>query len=198
MNPNEQTLPQARTKGLVTRELPGEVLVYDLKNHKAHCLNVTAALIWKHCDGKNSVQDIVNLMEKDLSAPVNDFTVWLAINQLGKAQLLESEVRSPSGISGISRRRALQQIGLGALLIPAVMTVVAPLPTRAATCVPAGEPYDPTHDCCHPTATTGCRQQIGTGMSAYYICSAKTQSSYPCNGDSDCCSGKCGTDNRCD
>jgi hypothetical protein len=44
-------LPQARTEGLTVRELAEETLVYDKERHKAHCLNRTAACVWKHCDG---------------------------------------------------------------------------------------------------------------------------------------------------
>ncbi len=51
MTPNEQARPLARKADLVTKEVADEVLVYDLKSHKAHCLNQTAALVWKYCDG---------------------------------------------------------------------------------------------------------------------------------------------------
>ena len=40
--------PRARTEGLVVTELPDELLVYDLERHRAHCLNPTAALVFKH------------------------------------------------------------------------------------------------------------------------------------------------------
>ena len=40
-------LPRAHTDGLVIKELPNETLVYDLKTDEAHCLNQTAALVWK-------------------------------------------------------------------------------------------------------------------------------------------------------
>jgi len=52
-------MPAARQEGLLVRELNDETLVYDLFNigHKAHCLNSTAALIWKYCDGQTSESD---------------------------------------------------------------------------------------------------------------------------------------------
>ena len=50
---NASRLPHARTDNLVIRELDDETLVYDMERDEAHCLNQTAALVWKQCDGKN-------------------------------------------------------------------------------------------------------------------------------------------------
>ncbi len=52
-------VPIARKEGLVIQEMPEEVLVYDLDTNKAHCLNQTAAFVWKSCDGKNSIRWIL-------------------------------------------------------------------------------------------------------------------------------------------
>jgi len=46
-----EPLPQARSEDLVIQDIGDEVLVYDLTRHKAHCLNRTAALVWRKCDG---------------------------------------------------------------------------------------------------------------------------------------------------
>ena len=46
-NNRPDQLPRARTSELIVKELPDETLVYDLANDKAHCLNHTAALVWK-------------------------------------------------------------------------------------------------------------------------------------------------------
>ena len=55
--------PKARQHGLVIQEMPDEVLVYDLDTNKAHCLNRSAALVWRSCDGNNTVADIVREFE---------------------------------------------------------------------------------------------------------------------------------------
>ena len=55
MKTREQSVPRARKEGLVVQDMPDELLVYDVDRHKAHCLNQTAALVWKRCDGKTSV-----------------------------------------------------------------------------------------------------------------------------------------------
>jgi hypothetical protein len=53
-------LPRARTDGLVVKELTDEVLVYDLKRDKAHCLNLAAAAVWKLCDGRSTAAEIAS------------------------------------------------------------------------------------------------------------------------------------------
>ncbi|MBA3352846.1 MAG: PqqD family protein, partial [Blastocatellia bacterium] len=59
---NNTQCPIARKNGLVVQEVPDEVLVYDLETNKAHCLNQSAAMIWRSCDGKNSVSEIAALV----------------------------------------------------------------------------------------------------------------------------------------
>ena len=40
-------LPMRRETDILIEELPTETLVYDTKRHKVHCLNKTAALLWR-------------------------------------------------------------------------------------------------------------------------------------------------------
>src|ERR1041384_7241510 len=68
----------ARKDELVVQDLPDELLVYDLKSHKAHCLNKTAAFIWKHCDGQRTAEDIAKMMETEWRTPVTEDSVWVA------------------------------------------------------------------------------------------------------------------------
>ncbi len=55
METTRALMPRARQDELVVEELSDETLVYDLKRHKANCLNRTAALVWQDCDGQTSV-----------------------------------------------------------------------------------------------------------------------------------------------
>jgi hypothetical protein len=136
--------PQARKLDLVTREVADEVLVYDLKRHKAHCLNQTAALIWKYCDGQKSVGDIAALVGKDVNSTVDEATIWLAVDQLGKANLLEERVIRPAGIPRVTRREAVRRMGLGAALaIPVVMSIVSPTLAQISSCSIIAQPGCP-------------------------------------------------------
>ena len=64
---NNSQVPVARKQGLVVQEMPDEVLIYDLDTNKAHCLNQTAAFVWKSCDGKNTVERIAGMLEKEFA-----------------------------------------------------------------------------------------------------------------------------------
>jgi hypothetical protein len=64
--------PTARTSGLVVQDVPNEVLVYDLESNKAHCLNQTAAMVWRACDGKTSVPEIARLVGSQSGEKVSD------------------------------------------------------------------------------------------------------------------------------
>ena len=61
--------PKARSQQIVVQELPDETLVYDLKRHKALCLNRAAGLVWKRCDGQTSAPEIAALLEGNSRHP---------------------------------------------------------------------------------------------------------------------------------
>jgi len=63
-------LPKARQDKLTVRELPDETLIYDHLAAKAHCLRQTAALVWKHCDGRTTVAELAGLLQRELGVPV--------------------------------------------------------------------------------------------------------------------------------
>ena len=85
---NGQSLPKARKHDLVTRQIPGELLVYDLKRHKAFCLNETAATVWKNCNGRRTVAELAAELERGQSIPVDEQVVWLALDQLREVKPL--------------------------------------------------------------------------------------------------------------
>jgi len=119
--------PIARKTGLVVQEMPDELLVYDLNSNKAHCLNQTAATVWKECDGNKSVSDIADGFGKG-----NEDLVWLAIDQLSENDLLESGLVSK--FHGQSRRDVIKKIGLASIIaIPMVASLVAPQNALAAS-----------------------------------------------------------------
>jgi len=125
--------PQTRRSGLLIRELPDELLVYDQEQHRAHCLNRTAALVFRHADGTRTAAELARLPGAD------DEVVTLALDQLAGAGLLEVQASDtdPEISAGMSRRDVARRVGLAAaILLPAVASIVAPTPAEAAaTCV---------------------------------------------------------------
>lgn len=125
-------IPVARKEGLVVQETTDEVLVYDLTSNKAHCLNQTAAFVWKSCDGSNSIPEITRLFEKQTGASVQEDFIWLAIDQLNEKNLLESELAT--GFNGRSRREVIKKIGLATVVaLPIVASLTAPTSAMAST-----------------------------------------------------------------
>jgi hypothetical protein len=115
-------VPRARADGLIVKELTDEVLVYDIQRDKAHCLNLTAAAVWKQCDGRATIPESARRLEVsfkkgqetegsrqrveegtsqtvgedlvDESGTIDEQVVWLALAQLRRSDLLEEPVDS--------------------------------------------------------------------------------------------------------
>jgi hypothetical protein len=130
MTPNVN--PKAREEGLVIEELEDELLVYDLDRHKAHCLNSTAAAVWRGCDGKTSVSKIATRLQKEMETPVDDEVVWVALRRLGKANLLQGRMTPTEGLAFRSSRRDLmKKLALAGGL--SIITILTPTAAEAAT-----------------------------------------------------------------
>jgi hypothetical protein len=127
--------PKARRDQIIVRELPEEVLAYDLARDQAHCLNHPAAAIWKRCDGQTTPAAIAKALAKETGAPLDQRLVWLALAQLSRHNLLEEKMEWPVSVPRISRREAVRLIGFGvAIALPIIVTITAPTPAQAATC----------------------------------------------------------------
>lgn len=117
--------PTARHSGLVIQQMPDEVLVYDMDSNKAHCLNGSAALVWRSCDGTKSIGDIAHAIESSGAGKVTEDFVWLAIDQLNERNLLIGN--APARFPGQSRRQVLKRIGLASMVaLPVIASLVAP------------------------------------------------------------------------
>lgn len=110
-------LPKARTDKLTIRELPDETLVYDLELNKAHCLNRTAALVWRHCDGQTALRELTSKVGQP--QPI----IQLALEQLSHKNLLERPVKALSAARRQSRREILKRLAVAAAALPVVMTM---------------------------------------------------------------------------
>jgi hypothetical protein len=146
--------PRARKNNLIIKDLPDETLVYDLDNDKAHCLNTTAAHIWRNCDGNRTVTELTALLTAETNSTVPDEVVWLALDQLEKFQLLEDTPEMPLHIAGMNRRELVRRIGIGVLALPLIVSISAS-PAEAQ-----GSLFPPGQCCGNPTqcASNNCVQ----------------------------------------
>jgi Coenzyme PQQ synthesis protein D (PqqD) len=146
--------PKARQEKLVVREFADELLVYDKERHEAHCLNRTAALVWKHCDGRTSVAEISRRLANEMAggAPVDERLVWYALNQFKRDHLLEEKLEVPAGMlmnGGLNRRQVMRVLGISIVALPLVTSLIAPTPAQAATCLAPGAACTSGTQCCN-------------------------------------------------
>jgi hypothetical protein len=154
-----KALPVARTESLIVKEVDGETLVYDLKTDKAHCLNQTAALVWKNCDGRNSVSEISEILSAESNTAVKDEVVWLALDQLEKFKLLEDGTVKPAFLAGMTRRQMVARIGIAAVALPMIISIVSPTARAQGSTLSPGtcctNPVDCTSGSCDQDPQNG-------------------------------------------
>ncbi|MFQ5789206.1 MAG: PqqD family protein [Acidobacteriota bacterium] len=135
--PSRRSLPRSRRKGLAVQELSDEVLVYDLERHRAHGLNPLAAVIWKNCDGKHTLDELARRVERELGIAVDRELVRIVLARLARARLLEKGSAARAVYSRREFAKKLKKLGLAAsVMLPMVTSIVSPTPSHAVSCVP--------------------------------------------------------------
>ena len=131
--------PLARTDGVLTEDVDDEVITYDERTDVACRLNRTAALVWRKCDGKHTVEDLVRVLEADLGDIADEDLVLVSLDYLSEHRLLESGyTRRDETSSQLSRRRFIQgagAVGVAAAALPMVQSIVAPTPAAALSVI---------------------------------------------------------------
>lgn len=157
MRSNKATKPRAREEGLIVQELSDETLVYDLERDRAHCLNQTAALIWRQCDGQTTTREMARALTHKSKTPVDEKLVWLALDQLGRNHLLVELAVPPPTVAAMNRRELVRVLGVSAAVaIPVVASIVAPMPAQAATgCGTTGTACTSSIECCSQLCNQG-------------------------------------------
>ena len=121
--------PKARRDDLIVQELPTELLIYDRKTHRAHCLNTSAACVFKNADGSRNVAEIARAASESLGAPFSEDLAWLALEELERNALLETPLPMPPG--GATRRDVIKGGAIAAALLPVILAITAPTPASA-------------------------------------------------------------------
>jgi Coenzyme PQQ synthesis protein D (PqqD) len=136
--------PIARQSQLQIQEVGDELIVYDRARDVAHCLNPTAAKVWRSCNGQNSIEDIARSLELEFGATQPQSVHWqelvlLTVEELEQYQLIKAYLPQEESTSKMSRRQALKKATLAGgfaigSLIPVVESIVAPTPAMAKSC----------------------------------------------------------------
>ena len=126
--------PRARQNGLTSEKMDDDLVVYDMEKACAHRLNRTAALVWLNANGERTVDELVLLMQEELEPAADENLVMYALDRLAAANLLEEPKPRSADAMRTSRRQFVRKVGLVgtlSLLLPGVMTIVAPTPAQA-------------------------------------------------------------------
>jgi hypothetical protein len=137
MSKMDRVAPKARKSALIVKEVADEVLDSDENNHQAHSLNLTAALVWKHCDGRSTIPKITRHLAKEMNQPVSEQLVWLALKQLEDSRLLETS--APVWIKQTSRRELVRRIGIAAVALPIISSMTTANAAAVGSCRAVGQ-----------------------------------------------------------
>ncbi len=148
--------PSARQENLIVKRLDDATLVYDKSNHKALCLNATAALLWHNCDGGADINQLAGRLSHQLGSTVDEEFIWYGLKQLSRQNLL-CERPGKSAVNGaLSRRLMLRRTGIAAAVtLPLISAIVAPMAVHAATLGASGAPCNTGLDCSSGTCNGG-------------------------------------------
>jgi hypothetical protein len=162
-------MPLARKKDLEIQELTDEILVYDLKRHRAHGLNKTAAIVWRHCDGKTGPSTVARILEEELHISADAELVQFVLARLKTCHLLEesSKVENSGRYTRREFVKKLKKLGLAAsVMLPVVTSIVSPTPAHAQTCIP-------NSDCSGKPDCTPCANPGGTCDPLWLCCNGQ-------------------------
>ena len=111
------------------QEVGRDLIVCDSRRQRAHCLGPFAAAVLRCSDGTRSVNQIAAHLCFTEGLPENEALVWVAIEELAKADLL-TEAITPPRPRRSSRRKILQS---AAVTLPLIESIVVPTPMSAAS-----------------------------------------------------------------
>lgn len=125
------TRPLARNdESVFVQPFGDDLMLFDSDNHRYYHLNPTACIIWRHCDGQHTLEDLAQILTSDSSA-AREEVVWEALQLLERAGLLAdfdaNAPEQPSRLAFLS-----EAISTGAPLLAAmVLCVTAPTVAHA-------------------------------------------------------------------
>ena len=157
--------PEARND-LVITDRPGGagtgVLVYDPTTDTGHVLDSTAALVLAACDGTRDLAQLADHVEARSENFSDKLSVDVALQQLNDAGLLAAPLPASSGLS---RRRLLRTMAIGAAGIAALPFIESISNARQAGAQPAPIIIDPK------SASTTPGDAVAITLTAQYVTS---------------------------
>jgi len=146
------SVPRVRP-GLLRHDMDDQILVYDPREDKVHLLNPTTACVLDLLQGgdwseEKMRDEVARRMQIEPSAEL----VALALDELRKADLLDTSTAPVVRVSDPARREMLRKLGIAgaaALLIPVITTLTATPASAACTgLLPVGSNCNAGSQCC--------------------------------------------------
>lgn len=128
------SLPKARNENIVVQKLENEVFIYDLKKNQAFCLNNKLSIIWNHCNGVSSFEDVMRDFSINHNLKIDKDYIWFALQKLSEKELLQTDFCA----ARISRRDVIFKYGLASVTLPVIASLIAPTAVSAQSCANAG------------------------------------------------------------
>src|SRR6266513_3868301 len=120
--------------------------VFDHQQQQAYALNTTSALVLQHCDGRTTPEQLGELLRQNfnVSGTQAEQLTWLALDELGKANLLEAGIARPRPLSSnLTRRQMLTTFataGVALAVVPMVALVTTQARAGSLPATPNGTP----------------------------------------------------------
>jgi hypothetical protein len=126
--------PLARSQDLIVEELGDEILVYDERTDRGHCLSPEAARVWQRCDGRTPADGLSAQLGLDPD------TIDRALSELEECDLLEATPELATNGGTTRRDLAVKMVKVGGAVAaaPMIVSIIAPRASHAATPPPPG------------------------------------------------------------
>ncbi len=133
--------PLARKIDLLSEEVSGERVIYDIRRKKAHQLNSTLTWIWNSCDGHTSVERMTEGFEHRFGVANSRDILIEGLKQLESCELLDVPTELPD-VQASEPSMTRRSVMASAILMPAVVSIIAPTPADAKSKPDTGDGND--------------------------------------------------------
>ena len=155
----QKTGPKARKNDLSITTIGDETVVFDRLSNKASCLNAVTTTVWQACDGDSDDVKLLNALRNAGFQDVSEETVWVALDQLNQAELLDSAFNIAGVLpKDLSRREMLRSLGkVAGVALPVLSTIEIQPAIAGLSDNCGGTACNGNTDCCpgNPTCAGG-------------------------------------------
>ncbi len=153
------SLMPTQISDLLIQEIDSEIIAYSHSDARVVYLNPIAGLVFRHCQGQSTKEDVCHLIAANFEASDPQELLEQSLDLLSEHKLIKDGSTSLG-----SRRDFLKRLGTAAALAPVITSITVPAPASAASCKPLGTtPCAAAAECCGSVADRRCFNNSCTG-----------------------------------